>query len=116
MKTTWRVKRVTATEGKTEAELVRVEWFKRNPEYDQMMADYDALVETAGKEEADRITAEQPDVWIDEFLDDVQPDDDDAEFMEPGHDAMTIDITGGLDLHPGDNVIITLDAVARVSA
>ena len=117
MKTTWRVTRVTETEGKTEAQLVRVEWFKKNPAYVQMMADYDALVESVGREEADRrIDAGPPEEWIEEFLDDVQPGEEGAEFIEAGHDSMTIDITNGLDLHPGDNVFVTLDAVARVLA
>jgi hypothetical protein len=33
METTWRVVKVTATEGRTLAELVRVEWFKKGADF-----------------------------------------------------------------------------------
>lgn len=116
MNTTWRVRKVIAIEGRTTAELVRVEWFKPNPAYLQMMAEYDALIESVGKEEAQRITAEQDDgEWLDETLE-AEPGEETAEYFEPGGEALTVDITDGLDLKPGDNVRMTLDAVERVPA
>lgn len=116
MRTTWRVKRVTETEGKTVAELVRVEWFKKNPAYVEMMDEYEDMVEKLGQEETDAILLERDREWVEEWLEDVQPGEEGAEFSEPGTDSLTIDVTDGLDLHPGDNVIVTLDALERVDA
>jgi hypothetical protein len=115
MQTTWRVQRVEMTEGKTIAQLVRVEWFKENPAYTAMMDEYDAMVEEHGREETDRILAERDDPFIEQFLDDVQPGDEGADYLDAG-DSMTIDVTNGLDLRPGDNVVMTLDALERVAA
>jgi hypothetical protein len=84
MRTTWRVKRVTETEGKTEAELIRVEWFKKNPAYTEGMA--------------------LADEWID-----AEPGEADAEMVQPGHDALTMDITDGPPLHAGDNVFLIVE-------
>jgi hypothetical protein len=91
MNTTWRVIKVTATEGQTLAELRQVEWWKKNPAWDDESTPDDALG--------------------DEFLD-AEPGEQGAEFSEnAGH--MTIDITGGWELSPGDNVNLTL-SVAEV--
>lgn len=114
MQTTWRVTKVEMTEGKTEARLVRVEWFKQNPAYTELMDEYEDLVRDMGQVEADLLVQErdkdQP--FIDEWLDDVQPGDEGADFVDAG-DSMTIDITGGLELRPGDNV---MDDARRVGA
>lgn len=111
MRSTWRVKRVTATEDRVMAELVRVEWINKNPAYTAMMDEYDDLMEAVGREEADRITAERDDEFVPEWLEDVQPDDEGADYIETDFDALTIDITGGLDLAAGENVFLTLDAL-----
>jgi len=117
MRSTWRVTKVTAVEGQTKAELVRVEWFKKNPAHEEMMAEYEALVESIGREAADEQIDNGPEQeWVPEWLDDVQPGEEGAEFYEADVGSLTIDITNALDLSPGDNVILTLDALERVPA
>lgn len=96
MRTTWRCTKVTSTEGQTVAELVQVSWFKRNPEYDQLV---------------DEVDVEMPD----EFLD-AEPGEPGADYIDAvdGTKPLTLDITDGLDLTPGDNVVVTIDALDRV--
>lgn len=113
MQTTWRVQRVEMTEGKTVAQLVRVEWFAKNPAFDEMMERFKAIEEAEGIAAADEQSMDWPEVP--EWLDDVQPGDEGADFIDAG-DSMTIDVTDGLDLRPGDNVVVTLDAVERVGS
>lgn len=98
MKTTWIVEKITATPGRTVAELVRVEWFKRNPTYDEVMADetYDGDVP-------------------DEFLP-AEPGELGAESTQIDVGSMSLEITDGLALRPGDNVVVTVDAIDRVPA
>lgn len=117
MRTTWRVTKITMTEGRTMAELDRVEWFKPNPEFVARMAQYDALVAEFGEAEADRRSAAEPDaeVYYEETIE-AEPGEPGAEWYQPGAESMTIDIHDGLDLVPGDNVFMTLDAVERVPA
>jgi len=98
MKTTWIVEKITATPGRTVAELTRVEWYKRNPAYDEAMAD-------------ETFDSELPD----EFLD-AEPGAVGAESMQIEIGSMSLETTDGLDLRPGDNVIVTVDAVDRVPA
>lgn len=115
MKTTWRVTKITETEGQKVAELRQVEWFKKNPAYTEMMDAYSDLVEEIGQEAADAQTAAEPsDAWIEEYLD-ADPGDPDAQFID-AFGTLTVDITDGLDLHAGDDVELTLDALERVSS
>lgn len=112
MRTTWRVEKVTATEGQTLAALVKVQWFLKNPERVAIDAEYDAFYAEHGEEatEAKYLGIE----WPEEFID-CEPDDEGAEFIESvdGTRRLTLDITDGLDLAPGDNVAVTFDAMDR---
>lgn len=90
MKTTWHVTEVHATEGSTIATLARVEWFKVNPTYKELMAD-------------DDYDGDLPD----EFLE-AEPGDETAEYIDTG-DVMKINVTDGLDLQPGLDVFMVLD-------
>lgn len=115
MKTTWRVTKRTETEGLAVVELVRVEWFKKNPawlamdaRYDELLAEHDNDTEAVDP----LINAEFPD-FIDEFID-ASPGEEGAQFTEAsGH--LTLDLSDGmldandaLDLRPGDDVIVDL--------
>lgn len=103
MKTTWRVIRVTETEGQRIAELRQVSWFKRNPAYDEALRAYDALVERVGQEAADEQSSyEGP---LDEFIDSYAGDDG-AEFIEETG-TLTIDVTES-SVHPGAAVDMRL--------
>lgn len=114
MNTTWRVTKVTETEGSRIAELAQVEWFKKNPAHTAMMDEYDALVEELGQEAADaQVDAEPSDAWIEEYLT-AEPGEEGADFIDAGS-AMSLDITDGLDLHAGDNVRVNIDALDRVT-
>ena len=94
MRTTWRVTKVTATEGMTLAELRQVEWWRKNPAWDDEATPDDALGE--------------------EFLD-AEPGEQGAGFSECSGVA-TIDITDGLLLQPGDNVHLTVAVAERIPA
>lgn len=96
MRTTWRVQKVTATEGRTVAELARVSWFKKNEDYDRIMAD-------------ESYDGDLPD----EFLD-CEPGEPGAEFIDLGGESLTIDVAEGLVLKPGDNVAMVLDVLDPV--
>lgn len=90
MRTTWTVTKVTATPNLTLADLQRVEWYKPNPAWDT------------------------DDEAVEEFID--------AEAGEPGashveaEGTLHIEITEGLDLKPGDNVLLTLSVLEHVPA
>lgn len=112
MRKTWRVTKVTATKGATIAELVEVEWFKKNPAHVATMAEYDDMVERLGQEETDRVLAERADQgFIEEFLE-AEPGEEGASFVEVAG-RLTLDITDGLHLRPEDNVATTIDALGR---
>lgn len=90
-RTTWQVKKVTETPGRTVADLVRVEWFKRNPEYDRLMAD-------------DTYDGDMPGEFIDAGPGEA------SSFCSDLDDYLSLDITDGPALHPGDDVYITIEA------
>lgn len=115
MRTTWRVQKIEATEGKTEARLVRHEWFAKNPAFEEMMERFNAIKEAEGVEAADAQSMEWPD--LPEWLEDVQPGDEGAMSFDTG-DAMTIDVTNSDEVYrPGDNVYVELTlAPASVDA
>lgn len=112
MRTTWRVTKVTETEGSTVAELVRTSWFKKNPEYVALDAEYDALFAAEGEEacEARFLGVE----WPEEFID-AEPGD--GKFIDAG-DTMTLDISAedAAELHPGDDVVLDLSVAVSVEA
>jgi hypothetical protein len=97
METTWRVVKVTATEGRTIAELVRVEWFKKNPALDP-----------------DKVYG--PDEAPEEFID-AHPVDKGAEFIE-AEGTLTLDISGEDDpeMWPGADVFLNVTVVDPVDA
>ena len=88
--TTWRVQKVTATPGVTLAELIHVEWFKPNPEWQRLMDD-------------ETYDGDMPDQFID-----AEPGEDGAEAYEPSAGRLTLDVTHGPDLKPNDNVTVTV--------
>lgn len=94
METTWRVMQVTEKPGLTEATLQRVEWFKKHPDFDAAMAD------------------DSQDELPEEFID-AQPGDEGADTIDIGG-TLTIDVTDGLDLHPMDNVVMSLRVLTPV--
>lgn len=87
MKTTWRVTEVHATEAGTKATLQRVSWFK-------------AIGDPDG------------DDW-ESF--DVEPGENGAEFIEDSG-TLTLDISDGVEMAPGDNVVMVLDVLEFVPA
>lgn len=95
METTWRVEEVTEKPGIVLATLQRVEWFKKNPDFDAAMVDE---------------KQELPE----EFLD-ALPGDEDAEIVEVGG-TITLDITDGPELHPLDDVVLSLRVLTPVDA
>lgn len=94
METTWRVEEVTERPGLLSATLQRVEWFKKNP-------DYDAKLDEVGGTEG-----------VDEFLD-ALPGEPGADVAEVGG-TITLDVTDGPELHPLDDVILSLRVVVPV--
>ncbi len=108
METTWRVKKVVATEERVSAELVRVEWFRKNPELERMMAEYKNVEQAEGLAAADERFKDSP--WVDEFLT-AGPDDPEAEFVEHGDGALTIELPDDFALAAGDDVRMTLEVL-----
>lgn len=100
MRTMWRVQEVRAIEGQTTAILEQVEWYRRNPDHAAAMAD-------------ESHEGDMPDEFID-----AEPGEAGAEYIEAvnGTKSLVLDITDGLDLRPGDNVLLTIDAMDRISA
>lgn len=94
--TTWQVTQVTERPGLVEATLQRVEWFKKNPDFAAAVAD-----------ESDE---ELPEEFVDAL-----PGDPEADTVELGG-SITLDITDGPELHPLDNVTLTLRTVSFVGA
>ena len=94
METTWRVTSVTEKPGRVQATLQRGEWFKKNPAFDAAMAD------------------ESQDELPEEFLD-ALPGEQGADFAEIGGE-ITLDVTEGPELHPLDDVILSLRVVTPV--
>lgn len=80
--TTWQVMQVTEKPGMTTASLDQVEWFKPNP--DQGESGDEFVESSPGEEGADRVPL-------------------------GGH--CTLDITEGPELHPGDNVKLTVEVL-----
>lgn len=113
MDTNWRVVKVTATEGRAIAELVRVEWFKRNPAYDAFMAEAKRIANEDGEEAA--VVWENAQPTLEEFAE-ASPGEEGAEFIETGNDRMSIDVYDELDLQPGDDVMVNLFHIERVDA
>lgn len=94
METTWRVMQVTEKPGLVEATLQRVEWFRTNPAFAAAMAD------------------EGVDELPEEFID-AQPGDDGADTIDTGG-SLVLDVTNGPELHPLDNVVLTLRVLTPV--
>jgi hypothetical protein len=117
IETTWRVTEVVEKPELLVAELVRTEWFKPNPAYGEMMAEYDSLVETMGQEAADALVDERDKdkEFIEQFLD-ARPGEEDARFIE-ATGKLTLDITDqDIEMHAGDDVIVSVSVVETVDA
>lgn len=113
MRTTWKVTEVRMVEGRTTATLVRGLWFKRNPAFDEQMARYKEIENEHGPTAADMAFDDEP--TYEEFLDLDAPEAD-AEWIDVGDGSLTLDITDGITMVPGDGVAITLDVLDRVPA
>jgi len=94
METIWRVEQVTEKPGLVEARLQRVEWFKKNPDFDVAMAD------------------ESQDELPEEFID-ARPGEPGADTIDVGG-TLVLDVTDGPDLHPLDDVALTLRVLTLV--
>lgn len=96
METTWRVMQVTEKPGVVEAVLQRVEWFRKNPAFVAAMED--------------ESVQELPEEFID-----CQPGDEGADTIVTGG-TLKIDVSDGPDLHPMDDVVMSLRVLTTVDA
>lgn len=96
METMWIVETITEKPGQIVAELKPVEWFKPNPEF--------AAV-------ADVVPSEDFE-YPDEFID-ALPGEEGAEYVDLGK-HIELDITNGPELHPLDNVRLSIDVLVSV--
>lgn len=90
MKTTWRVTKVTETEGAVTADLERVAWFKSNSAYD-------------GVDDTE------------EFID-AEPGEVGADYIDAAGKIVGFDISDGPELHAGDDVFVEITVAVSVDA
>lgn len=107
LKPYWYVKRVIAEQSGVTAELVGLEWFTRNPAYDAMEEEYQTLVDAEGEEAADAVFMDRE--MPDEFID-CEPTDEGA-LNVPAAGQITVDVTDGPALMPGQLVRVSLELI-----
>lgn len=112
---TWVVDTVTEKPGLIVAELHEVEWFKENPDWQAMMTEYDELLGQGTSQEAvdaemNRRHPDAPEQFVDAL-----PGEEGADCTE-STGRLTLDITNGPELHPMDNVELSVAVLVDVDA